>query len=185
MDQTSKKTRFLYNRGLAGVVLAAAIVLSILIGGGRGLKNARADVMQIYSNGVEGDGVGIRKDLSARFLAAEKLLTLAQKNDVDASALAEVLAAYSGQEDLSAAYEVNALLDAAVYPVYNALLNEQVSQADQKAAQSLYNEISSRGNMIKNDGYNASAAEFNDTLHSFPANLLAGIWGVDELELFR
>lgn len=185
MDET-RRTNLLYNRKLAAAVLAVAVVLSVFLGGGRGLKNARADVYGIYANGVDGDGIGIAKDLSARFAAAEKLWNLTVKHGLSVPELQEAIANYRAAGTMTQTAAANGALDTAAYAAYNLLQADTVPEADRRSAGSLYNEINSRGNMIRNDGYNAAALEFNEkTLSGFPAGLLAGLWGIEELELFR
>lgn len=184
--EDGKKLGLKYNRKLAVIVLIIVVLFSIWFAGGRGLENAREAVIEIYNNGVDNDGVGIKKDLSVRTSAADKLSVLAEKNFVDASELKNVVVQIENASDLGDVVRWNSKLDVEAYEVYNAINNSDASDADLKSANSLYNEISSRGNMIKNDGYNAAAIKFNqNTLKSFPANLIAKLKGIDELEIFR
>lgn len=178
---------FFDNRTVASVICVIAVLLSIWLGGGRGLINERNAVEDIYYNGVNKDGVSIQKDITVRFQAAGKLAVLAEKYSVDAAELIKMEKKYESAAGISANAEANEGLDSAVYAVYNGLMNNsQISEADKKSAQSLYNEINSRGNMIKNDGYNAEAQRFNsETLGAFPANIIAMVRGVKKLELFR
>lgn len=184
--EDTKKLGLKYNRKIAVAVLIIIAIFSIWFSGSRGLENARNDIIDIYNNGVDNDGVGIKKDLSVRISAADKLATLAEKYTIDVSSLKNIIDEIENAGNLSEVAEYNSELDVAVYEVYNAINNSDAGEADMKSARSLYNEISSRGNMIKNDGYNTAALEFNqNTLKRFPANIIAKLGGIDELEIFR
>ncbi len=56
--------------------------------------------------------------------------------------------------------------------------------ADETAVKIAYYDFQSTRDMIKRDEYHAAAAGYNDTVDAFPANLISGIWGIGEAEVF-
>ncbi|MGI5971058.1 MAG: hypothetical protein ACOX7P_04965 [Oscillospiraceae bacterium] len=170
----------------AWVILVVAAVLCIIFGGGRSLKNERSRIEDVFYNGVKGDGISIAGDMNKRATVAEKLASLADNYGVATQALESAIKSCKESGGPSELAEGNAALEKAVFSVYNALANADLTKADQKSARSLYDEFNSRGNTMKNDGYNALAEKFNTkTIREFPAGIIARIRRIKPLALFR
>ena len=56
--------------------------------------------------------------------------------------------------------------------------------ADETAVKIAYNDFQSTRDLIKRDEYHAVAEGYNDTVDAFPANLISGMWGIGEVEVF-
>lgn len=185
------KNKINENRPLAFIVLAVVIVLSIALSGGGGLRSLRADVMQVFRTGVNGDGLCVYTDLQERADCAYNLAALAlryneipqdigQKAEAAANEIVNVK-----NDDTSAMKRANDALGRTVEALYTELENADLSETDATYALSQYKEFTSRGLTISRDGYNSLAEEFNRTIGVFPANLVAMVSGVGQLTLFR
>ena len=177
------------NKKIAWAVLAVSVVFSLLFGGYRSLSSEYRQAERIFYDGVEGDGVGILSDLSAREDAAYNLATIAKRYlDEDDPAIQAVLDARSklgAASSISERYTFNEALTEAVNDLSLQLEGCSLSEKDESYRAGLMAELKSRQMSIGYDGYNAAAAEYKSLTKSFPASLIAGIFGIDSLELFR
>lgn len=182
-----KKT-FGENRLVAWVVFAACVLFSLSFSGGRALANLRGETEQIFYQGVYGDGLCIDRDLEEIARCTQQMAELAQGYEGTGDGLAE--AALEASQQLSQAQSIAdkypaymACRDAAS-ALYSSLSSLDLSPADESEAYQLHKEILSRVNTISRDFYNDRAAQFNETLSAFPADLVGGLSGVKPLELF-
>ena len=185
------KAKINENRPLAWVVLALVIVRSIISSGGGALRDVRAQALDGFHYGVNGDSLCIYSDLKARADCAYNLADTAARYDTVPQAsidkvteAAEVLD-NTDDSDIAALNAADDALDRAVELLYTELENSSLSDADAKFALSQYKEFTSRGLTISRDGYNGHAGAFNNTLGAFPASFVGMLSGVRELPLFR
>ena len=161
---------------LATVIMAIMIALAVILGSGRSLRALRADVEEIFWNGVSGDGIGVASDLSRNRDDAYNLLSVARGYAVDSallSALENAVADFDAAgSDIEALFDANTALTGAVTDLYEAMGRQSLSDRDESYRQSLYYNILARNDTMSRDGYNTAALEFNQLLDRFPASLL-------------
>ncbi|MDL2206282.1 LemA family protein [Eubacteriales bacterium OttesenSCG-928-N13] len=181
--------RFSENRLIAWIVLAVVVLLSISLYGGGAMKEMRFSVQQIFTDGAQKDGLSINRDLDARADKAAILVSIAGKYlPSDSAALADVKEAadlLTNSAELSDRNDANTKLTRAVETLYTELEQQNLSETDKTNINAAYREIKSRADTISRDTYNAVAREFNQSISRFPANIISGFTGVDELPLFE
>lgn len=174
--------RFSENRSVAYVVLAAAIVLALLFGGGGALIDKRVGVDRIYHASSE----SISAELLEMRDNAATLLSIANKyNDASASLLDSAIDALDSAEDVSAQFAASLQLDSAVEQAYSNLSALDLTAMDAEDVRYKYKNFTSAQLRISHDPYNELAADFNDQLNAFPTNLIGLLRGVQPLELFQ
>ena len=182
-----KKT-FWENRLIAWVVFAACVLFSLSFSGGRALENLRLDTERVFYQGVNGDGLCIDRDLSRRAECAYNLASTASGYASIGKDLVEGARAASNSLAAAAAiadkFEANQACQRAVEDLYTAMENTALSESDRAFAYKEYKEFQSRADTISRDFYNQRAAQFNEPLSAFPAELIGGLSGVKPLELF-
>ena len=185
------KAKINENRPLACIVLALVILLSIILGGGGALRDVRAQALDVFHYGVNGDSLCIYRDLMARVDCAYNLADTAARYDsipqenIDKVVEAAEKLDKTDDSDISALNAADDALDRAVESLYTGVENAHLSDADATYALSQYKEFTSRGLTISRDGYNGYAEAFNEMLGAFPASLVGMLSGVRELPLFR
>lgn len=176
-----------YNRKLAALILVLCIVGTVLISGGRSLRQYRETQSELFYMGPK--GFSIYNDLMARCEAGYNIITVARRymdaNSVDLASLADAITAVENAQGPSESYEANYRLTVAADQVYALLSQQNLSDADKKLLSGQFTEMTSRNQTIANDSYNTTAGKFNDLLKGFPTGLIAGINGIRPLELFR
>lgn len=174
---------------LATVIMAIMIALAVILGSGRSLRALRADVEEIFWNGVSGDGIGVASDLSRNRDDAYNLLSVARGYAVDSallSALENAVADFDAAgSDIEALFDANTALTGAVTDLYEAMGRQSLSDRDESYRQSLYYNILARNDTMSRDGYNTAALEFNQLLDRFPASLLRRFTSVSPAPLVR
>jgi hypothetical protein len=179
----------LKNRKFACVVLAVCILSSIFLLGGGALRNDRHDVLAVYTEGTD-TSLSTRHSMDAYLdRAAERANMLAEQatklgaDDALVQAVREGAAAVASKEQLAERHEAYAELTAKVETLYTALERDNIEGrlVDAKFA---YSEYKGAVSLIQNDQYPAIASRFNDKLRGFPANLIAGLFGVEPLNTF-
>ena len=177
--------RFSENRPVAYVVLALAVALSLVFGGGGALMDKRADVDQVY----QASSYSISAELHEKRDNAVTILSIAKKYDeADASYIADLdsaVSALESAEGAAAEYAASLQLDSAIEHVYSDLTGIRLSDMDAEDARYKYKNFTSAQLRISHDPYNELAADFNSQLSAFPANLLGLLRGVKPLELFQ
>lgn len=183
-----KKT-FWEKRTIAWVILAACVLFSLTFSGGGALSNLRAEAEKVFYQGVNGDGLCIDRDLSARADSAYKLASVAAGYPgVDPALVEKVREAsdnLSSAGDIPGKFQANLALGQSVEDLYSAMEKAELSKDDEAFAFKQYKEIQSRADTISRDFYNEKAAEFNKTLAGFPAGLVGALSGVKNLDLFE
>lgn len=185
------KAKINENRPLAWVVLAIVVVLSIIFSGGGALRGVRAQALDVFHYGVNGDSLCIYSDLMARVDCAYNLAdtaarydSIAQESIDKVNEAAEELDK-TNDSDIAALNAADDALDRAVESLYTGIENARLSDADATFALSQYKEFTSRALTISRDGYNGYAEAFNEMLGAFPASVVGMMSGVRQLPLFR
>lgn len=182
--------RFMENRLIAFVVLAACIVFSLSFSSGRALSNLRAETEQVFYQGVDGSGLSIDRDLSVQAECAYNLASTAANyaiSDSLISAAREASDRLKNAETMSGKYQAASQCTRAVEDLYTAISNIVLTQADQSFALKNYKEFGSRGDTVRRNSqdYNDPAQAFNRERNGFPASILAGLSGISPLELYQ
>lgn len=182
-------SKFLKKRSGAIIVLILVMVLSTVFSAHRSLTKERAEIEAMLFTGVDGKGIGINSDIEKRVDYSRNLIKIARDYDglEDAcEAVADACDALTGRDGGAAeAYSLNKQLSDAVENLYLSMTD--LSEKDEQYRQELYTNILSRNDTITNEAakYNKLALEFNnDTLGTFPANILRIPAFVSECELF-
>ena len=177
--------RFSENRPIAYAVLALAIVLALVFGGGGALMDKRNDVDRIYYASSE----SITAELHEMRDNAVTILSIARKYDTaDSAYIAGLESAISELESSGNAaedYAASTKLDSAIEHVYSDLTGIQMSSMDTEDVRYKYKNFSSAKLRISHDPYHELAADFNDQLSAFPANLLGMLRGVKPLAMYQ
>lgn len=177
--------RFSENLLIARIVLAVAIVIALVFGGGGALMDQRQAVSEQFSASSESISAELNEMRSNAVVLASiagKYKT-ADKSFIDA--LNAAVAALDGAEDPAAKHQASLTLDSAVEALYSHLTGLQLGEMDAQDARYAYKNFTSAQLRITHDGYNEAAAQFNRELSKFPAGLLGKLRGVRALSLFQ
>lgn len=179
------------NRRLAWCVYALCVVLSVVGLGGAGLKSARNDILDVFFNGSE-KGQTTRYSMDAYLdralecacvMASEAQLQLGADNQTAAHML-EAVGFFGDDDSLDERYAAYQQLQKDSDALYNEFYASGLSDAQRVNFKTAYDDFWGSDKYIKKDEYRSLAADFNGDLKGFPANLAAGIFGVDELNSF-
>lgn len=196
---------FKENRPLAFIVLAAAVLLSLLVQGPIAMLNARGDTEVLFMEGemhelmtrcaAQGDLLG---QMSAMYLneaalAEDSAKTAALLGTEEYLCLPETLTQLSAE--LKAAPDPNACLavltelHAAVEKTYTALDMMQISGDDFRNIKLAYYDFAGAMDIVARDGsdpksYTAQAQRFNKSISGFPAKLYCAVLNVDPLTVY-
>lgn len=177
--------RFSENRPVACAVLTLAIAASLIFGGGGTLRDQRNAIAMQYA----ADSESISAELLEMRANANVMASIAKEYaDADEAYIAEIdeaLTALSEAGEPHEQFEASQKLAAAVENVYSDLSGLGLSDMDAADVRYKYKNFTSAQLRISHDSYNARAAEFNQKLDKFPANLLGALGGVGELSLFQ
>lgn len=176
------------NRKLAAVVLLACAFFSVFFAGGMKLRAKEASLNDLFVLGSETQ-LASRHSMDAYLdraqEAADSLAQEAKRYPIETALIDEVFkhAAVLGEADgMNGRVMPYVSLTEAVENLYSALqaagageeVNVKMAYGDYTAAQSL----------LKYDAYHAEAAQHNKVIGAFPANVIAGIWGVNHAETY-
>lgn len=172
---------------LALVVLAAVSVFGI---GGAKLNTKYNQVQAIYASANE-HGQSMQNDLSLRADAAANLIRLC--GQVLGEDAASVQAAQQALDDWNATdsshpadqFAANTALGSAVEIMYGEVADAGKST---ESIETQHTEFLSRQDIIlrmAGNEYNPAVEEYNNTLSSFPANVIGTLWGIGEVEAFQ
>ena len=179
------------NRAIAWVVLALCVLVSVVGFGGMGLKNARTDLLDVFYDGTEkGETARYSMDAyldraaeCAQVMAFEAQLLLGEDNKT-AAAMLDTLASFGDDDGLDARYEAYLQLQKDSDVLYNAIYGADLSDEQRVNFKTAYDDFWGSDKYIRKDPYRAMASDFNDDLRGFPASLVAGVFGVSELNSF-
>lgn len=179
------------NRALAWIVFALCVIVSIVGLGGMGLKNARDEILDVFYDGTEkGETARYSMDAyldraaeCAQVMASEAQLQLGMDNKT-AAAMLETLAAFGDDDGLDMRYAAYQQLQKDSDVLYNEMYAASLTDAQRVNFKTAYDDFWGSDKYIRKDPYRAMASDFNDDLRGFPASIVAGIFGVDELNSF-
>lgn len=183
------------------VALALTVVVALVsvVGlGGAKLSARYREARGWLTTGVAADnGYALNVELSERSYAAANVITTAVNTPGLGEESAEVVQAraaldafnscLSGLTDsgeVSAMYRADAALDAAVDQLYARMQELAEDPFKMGAVQNQYGNFNSAGTIIGQLRYNEAVADYNQDTGGFPANVLKGLLGIQEVEPF-
>lgn len=179
------------NRILAWVVLAVCALGSVIGLGGASLLRERNALMDVFYNGVESQDTGRysmdayldRASECVQVMAAEAQLYLG--NDCEtANDMLATLADFGDDDTLDMRYNAYTRLQRDSDTLYNAMYAANLSEANCVNFKRAYDDFWGCDKYIRKDAYREMAAAFNAELRDFPAEIVAKIMGVEELNSF-
>lgn len=179
--------KFLKSRGGAALVTALVVLCSAVFGMGRGLNAVRADRLEVYEMGINGDGHSVAADLAARQAVCANLYTVAQRYlpETDPQMMALAGARNMLLDDHGDTASPNARLAEAASDLIQTLDSLALSEKDAQYVSGFRAELQSRTLSIARDSYTELAQDFNqNVLDAFPANLLHRLVGVAPLPVY-
>jgi hypothetical protein len=174
--------QLLKNRNVAIVITVIVIVLSILGGSHRSLLAAAYSAERHFDD--------IQRDLDTRIGLASNLHVVAERYlYVGEDALVELDTAITNLRDAQTANEkaiANQQMTAATERMDIVLQNENLSVTDERYRIQIRTDLASYNQIIGHSKYNEKVDQYNaEVLGKVPANILAQLTGVPELESFR
>lgn len=173
---------------LLALVLAAAV--SVFGIGGARLQASSRQTRALYS-ATNQYGQGMAGDLALRADAAANLIRLCGQvlgeEDVSVQAARQALEDWNQTDTDHPAqqFAANTALGGAVTAMVQ---QARDAGGGSEAIDGQYTEFLSRQDILTRTAanqYNPAAQDFNDMISAFPANLIGGLWGVGEVELFQ
>ncbi len=169
------------NTRLGAIVLAACVLIAVFVLAPVKLSGARNEAKDVFRNGTEkGITVSVYTDLVAMAENANRLANFASaqlgEDNKDVSTLkdsAKKILEAKNEKTMLQAYSDIALASDNVYTRLTGSAKD-----DAKAA---YVNIDNYVSTIKRDSYFSYADKFNRSRNSFPAIILAGLFGIDEM----
>ena len=185
-DPKRAKTAFSENMNLARAALAAALIVSLFVMGPAKLSGLRKDAQRAFRSGVSDKYVAsVYNDIrtaadSADTLAGVCGLTLGA-DDEGVKTLSSIAADIRETDDEETMLRRFKALKSETERVYTAFTDKETdaNRIDQ-ATRCDYN-ITRAYTTGGNDSYFALADDYNRTISAFPANLMAGMRGLDKL----
>ncbi len=176
-------------RPTAVLALVLAAVVAIFGVGGAKLKGERGRVQALYT-ATNAHGQGMANDLALRADAAANLIRLCGQvlgeDDPAVQAAQQALDAWNATDSGSPAdqFAANTALGSAVGTMYNKVYDNDKMNKDIERQYAVF--LSAQSTITHTaEEYNSTARQYNNSLKSFPANILAGLWGMEEVELFQ
>lgn len=162
------------------ILMIALIVGGFLLGGYKGLAGQYQKAENVFFLGEDGDGICVANDMAERASSLTNMQTVAKKylpkGDSALESAASSLNEYTQAEgDIRALFAANSQMDSAMAALYQALDDKTLSANDEKYRQRLYADFNSRNDTISHDPYYRYAADYNEILMHFPANIIAGL----------
>ena len=175
------------NRILAGAVCILCAGISVFGLGGWKLKGQYDKAVDLFT---QGDGDGSRYCMEAYLdRASEYAMELSEESrqylsDQEQAAKVEEAAMELSAENgpVAGRYEIYRSLTRSVERLYSDLQAE--GKQDEAAITLAYGDYLSVSDLIKRDAYPEKAAAYNKIASAFPANLISGLWGADQLDTF-
>lgn len=169
---------------VAIIIMALMILISVPLGMSKSLSSLRKDALEYYIE--DSQGFSISQGIENRIEKAEEILTIAKNytekenmelldnmGDVDVS-LSDLSSSDSHSIQQS---EANRDLDSAVKKLADYLMKLELKKEQKETLTTLIADFNLQQKLINHSSYNEEAAEFNETLESFPASIIraAGI----------
>jgi len=184
----------------AALALSVVVMLAAFFGfGSAKLRGKYNTARQWFTAGVAADnGYNLSEELTTRENTAANILTTAS-NTLGADS-AEVLAAQTALNDFSAClqavqnggksqsltalYQADQALDAAIDQLYAKLQEQAADPMKMGAVQGQYGQFNSAATIIGTLQYNTAVYEYQNEVGGFPASVLGALSGVKEVEPF-
>ncbi len=170
---------------VARIIMILMIVIAIIYGNGRSLRQVQAEAERVFYEGEEGDYLCIASDVYRNWEIGCEILNLAEASFTDATdamqELDDQLDRLARAEEPAEILEENDRLEAAVRAVCEELDNAG-ADAD---TDMLLAELLELNFIISRDTYFDLAEEANQALRSFPGNILKPLTGVREMEIYQ
>lgn len=180
------KTAFSENMNLARAALAVALIVSLFVMGPAKLSGLRKDAQRAFRSGVSDKYVAsVYNDIrtaadSADTLAGVCGLTLGTE-DEGVKTLSSIAAELRETDDEETMLRRFKVLKSETERVYTAFTDKETDANRIDQAKRCYYNITSAYTTVGNDSYFALADDYNRTISAFPANLMAGMRGLDKL----
>lgn len=184
----------------AALLLAVVILAGSLVGmGGAKLRGRYNEAKSWYTVGVPADnGYTLSDQLSERAYTAANVITTALNTPglgPESSAVQgaqQALAAFedcqerlaAGSAGMSEMYSADEALDSAVNLLYGEMQALAEDPLNMGAVQTQYGRFNSAGTVLGSLHYNEAIVKYQNETDGFPADLLKGLFGVKELEVF-
>ncbi len=183
--------KLLSNRKFAWLILAICVVVSIVGLGGGSLAAQRRDVLDVFNDGID-DSLAVRFSMDAYLencasyanIMAEEYRLRVDMEDALAGKILEMSAMLADSDDLDERYTIYVTLTRNVESLYTQFFSTISPEDDHAEFSHAYQNYQGEVSKISYDEYHALAEKFNDSLEGFPANLIAGLLGIDELNPF-
>ena len=182
----------------AALVLSIVVMLAAFVGfGGAKVRAKYNTAKQWFTVGVAADnGYNLSEELTTRANTAANVITTAKNTLGEDNA--EVLAAQdaltvfqndldgvnAGKTRLHALYQDNEALGSAIDQLYAKLQEQAADPMKMGAVQGQYGQFNSAGTIISTLQYNSAVYDYQNDVGGFPANVLGGLFGVQEVEPF-
>ena len=182
----------------AALALSVVVMLAAFFGfGSAKLRGKYNTARQWFTAGVAADnGYNLSEELTTRENTAANIITTAS-NTLGADS-AEVLAAQdaltvfssdldavkAGKTRLHALYEDDQTLGAAIDQLYAKLQEQAADPMKMGAVQGQYGQFNSAGTILGSLQYNNAVYDYQNDTGGFPASVLGGLFGVQEVEPF-
>lgn len=171
----------LKNANVAKLVLAVTVVLSVFLGARIGLGNRYDAVMDVWYNGIDGDGASCAKWMGERVDFAYNVVLLVRSSGKTLDGLdtlADLVSRMQKTDDPAELLHYSTQMTAAMAQVRQKL-DTVLSGNDLVNAQAQAEKFSARGDIIAHDDYRVLANEYNQLLKKFPASLLWQLVGLE------
>ena len=193
------------------LALSVVVMLAAFFGlGGAKLRSRYNEARQWYTTGVAADnGYTLSEELTTRANTAANIITTG--GNTLGTDNAEVLAAQTALDDFSACleavqsggkaqaltslpyyqgstmhalYQANEVLGARIDQLYAKLQEQAADPMKMGAVQGQYGQFNSAGTILGNLQYNNAVYDYQNDTGGFPASVLGGLFGVQEVEPF-
>lgn len=178
-------------RPVAALVLAGLALVSVFGIGGARLQGRYRATAAVYSASQDEYGHSIQGDFATGADAAASLIRVAGKvlgqDNADVQAAQAALDAWNAETEArpDVQYGLNTTLSGAVELLYTAAA-DVADPGTRGQLDDLHDTFTSSQAVVQRAAaaYNEQAQAFNEVTRSFPANVLAGLWGVGELPAY-
>ena len=182
--------KLLKKRPAAILIMIAAMLLSVFIGGRRSLDAERERIQEYFY--TIPDGYSIQSELDYISATVNNFKTVATRyieaDDAYIVQLNEARAKLSAAETVSDKHEAAGELHAIVTALYGHLdpaRFPKMNSTDKSFRQSLYDDIVSAMQRIEENAYNRMADEFNEMLEDVITGTIARFTGITPLPIYE
>lgn len=188
-------------RTRAAALLLAVVILagSAVVGGGLKLRSRYNEAKSWYTVGVDADnGYTLSDELNERAYTAANVITTAINTPglgADSNGVIAAQQALDAFEDcqtrvsegtagMGEMYDADEALDSAINLLYGQMQALADDPLNMGAVQTQYGRFNSAGTVLGSLHYNEAVTAYQNQTDGFPANLLKGLFGIQELEVF-